>query len=615
MGGRRREPFGSSTRPGRYRRRVGFGQELPGASQPGAGPRRDCDGGCQYPRSALRTDVARDALDKGFCGGPGAAGSVVGPQPGRALGSPAGRSTGGQGGKAGRRPGSVPELLDRVGVARAADRLHAYPHEFSGGMRQRVVIAMALMASPRLLVADEPTTALDFRTQRKVLDLILELCRERDMALVIISHDIDVIADMAERIVVLYAARRSSLVSPECAQAPCPPLHGGIVGIAGRPEGPVPERLASISGSPPGPGNLSGCCRFAPRCDFATERCRAEAPGLRNVALQGPLVPNGPEGAGGEHLAACHFSEMFLKGELIGMTSPEAVGPRAGAGPELGEGADLVVDVSALVKHYGRPSDRGGEVVALSNVSLSIRRGEALGVVGESGSGKSTLARCLAGLTAPTSGSLTVSGMSWQGRLSDRERRQLAKKVQLVFQDPYASLNPRMKVGDLVGEGLKVHGLEPSRSASSTRVKELLVRVGLDGELSDRSPRQLSGVSASVSRIASALAVQPEVLILDEPVSSLDLSVQAQVLNLVRALTESGDQTVLFISHDLGVVRFVCDRVVVLQDGSVVDGGQVDAVLANPQHRFTEELIASVPGRRRPEDASVALSSNELPVS
>ena len=386
------------------------------------------------------------------------------------------------------------ELLDRVGVARAAERLHAYPHEFSGGMRQRVVIAMALMASPSLLVADEPTTALDLRTQRKVLDLILELCRERDMALVIISHDIDVIADMAERIVVLYAAQAVEFgVTGDVLRRPAHPYTAGLLASRADLEGPVPERLASISGSPPGPGNLSGCCRFAPRCDFATERCRAEAPGLRNVALQGPLVPNGPEGAGGEHLAACHFSEMFLKGELIGMTSPEAVGPRAGAGPELGEGADLVVDVSALVKHYGRPSDRGGEVVALSNVSLSIRRGEALGVVGESGSGKSTLARCLAGLTAPTSGSLTVSGMSWQGRLSDRERRQLAKKVQLVFQDPYASLNPRMKVGDLVGEGLKVHGLEPSRSARSTRVEELLVRVGLDGELSDRSPRQLSG--------------------------------------------------------------------------------------------------------------------------
>jgi oligopeptide transport system ATP-binding protein len=256
-----------------------------------------------------------------------------------------------------------------------------------------------------------------------------------------------------------------------------------------------------------------------------------------------------------------------------------------------------VVEVRHLCKNFYR-SGAGGRLVALDDVSFQVARGEVLGVVGESGSGKTTLARCIAGLTRPSAGTITVGNLEWSESLSGRERHTLSRQLQLVFQDPYASLNPRMKVSDLVAEGMLVHKLCQSRQGARVAALALIERVGLRPELAGRYPRELSGGQRQRVAIARALAVRPGVLVLDEPVSSLDLSIQAQVLNLIRDLIAAGDQSVLFIAHDLAVIRFVCDSVVVMQDGSIVERGSVGDVLGNPQHPFTRELLASVAGDR-----------------
>jgi len=259
---------------------------------------------------------------------------------------------------------------------------------------------------------------------------------------------------------------------------------------------------------------------------------------------------------------------------------------------------EWLVSVDGISKTFARQGRRGAEVRALDDVSFRLARGDVLGVVGESGSGKTTLSRCLAGLVDTSSGTVDVCGTTWTGRLGSPARRKLARKLQLVFQDPFGSLNPRMRVGALVGEGLLVHHLAARGAELDARVEKLLEQVGLRGSFALRHPRELSGGQRQRVAIARALAVEPEVLILDEPVSSLDLSVQAQVLNLIRDLIAERDRSVLFVSHDLAVVRFVCDSVIVMQDGTIVERGPVEDVLSDPQHAFTRELIASAPGRR-----------------
>jgi ABC-type glutathione transport system ATPase component len=274
-----------------------------------------------------------------------------------------------------------------------------------------------------------------------------------------------------------------------------------------------------------------------------------------------------------------------------------------------------IVTVSELAKRFRGAGGRGAEVVALAGVSLTVRRGEALGIVGESGSGKTTLARCLAGLTVPSGGIIEVCGLTWAGKLSHGRRRQLARRLQLVFQDPYTSLNPRMRTASLIGEGLRVHRLCQSREEERSRVEALMADVGLGAELARQYPRELSGGQRQRAALARALALGPEVLVLDEPVSSLDVSVQAQILNLLRDLAAEREMSTVIVSHDLAVIRFTCDRVIVMCEGAVVEEGAVEDVLSAPQHPYTRELIASVPGagpvppsERNPSDVA-----DELP--
>jgi len=253
------------------------------------------------------------------------------------------------------------------------------------------------------------------------------------------------------------------------------------------------------------------------------------------------------------------------------------------------------IRVSGLAKRFRGARGPGSDVMALDGVSLTVERGEVLGVVGESGSGKTTLARCLAALTVPTAGAIDVCGLSWSGTLNRAGHRQLARNLQLVFQDPYTSLNPRMRTASLIGEGLRVHHLVRSRDEERARVEALMASVGLGPDLAASHPGELSGGQRQRVALARALALSPQVLVLDEPVSSLDVSIQAQILNLLRDLTAERDTSTVIVSHELAVIRFICDRVIVMSEGAVVEKGAVEDILARPQHPYTRELISSVP--------------------
>lgn len=274
---------------------------------------------------------------------------------------------------------------------------------------------------------------------------------------------------------------------------------------------------------------------------------------------------------------------------------------------------DPVVRVTGLAKRFHAIRDRRGEVVALDGVSLTVQPAEVLGIVGESGSGKTTLARCLAALTMPTEGSIEVCGVTWSDRLNRDGRRRLARNLQLVFQDPYTSLSPRMRAGSLIGEGLQVHHLTKSKAAERDRVATLMADVGLGPELARSYPRELSGGQRQRVALARALALDPKVLVLDEPVSSLDVSIQAQILNLLRDLTAKREMSTVIISHDLAVIRFSCSRVIVMCEGSIVEEGAVEDILAAPKHAYTRELIASVPGAPRPSGTDPATGTASVP--
>ncbi|WP_017933323.1 dipeptide ABC transporter ATP-binding protein [Nocardioides sp. Iso805N] len=466
------------------------------------------------------------------------------------------------------RSARVATLLAEVGLPeRVAGQ---YPFELSGGMRQRVALAAALAADPQVLIADEPTTALDVTTQKDVLDLIAGLQRSRDMGLILITHDLGVARSRADRILVMYAGR---LVEQGSAAAvldtPGHPYSARLLGC----EPPLDRqltRLASIAGSVPQPYDVGAACAFAPRCMLAVDACVAAAP---------PLVAIGPG-----HAAACVRTGEVLDDPV----GPTVDGPRPEPveSPETGEvigatGAVPLLRVADLTRRF-----HGTETPALDGVSLEVAQGESVAVVGESGSGKTTLARCVVGLEHPDSGSIELAGGA-DGR---------AQRVQIVFQDPYSALNPGLTIGTTLRETLRAAG------RPAELVEGLLELVGLPAAYARRRPKALSGGERQRVAIARALAVEPDLLVLDESVSALDVSVQAQVLNLLRDLQQRLDLTLLFITHDLAVARQVSQRVYVMRAGRVVEHGPTDAVLARPQQDYTQRLLASVPSAHRTED-------------
>ncbi|MFE9427655.1 dipeptide ABC transporter ATP-binding protein [Kitasatospora sp. NPDC006697] len=478
--------------------------------------------------------------------------------------------------------GRAAELLDLVGIPDPRRALDAFPHEFSGGMRQRAMIAMAVANEPDVLLADEPTTALDVTIQAQVLDVLRTAQRETGAALVLVSHDLGVIAQLADRVAVMYAGRVvESAPVDELFAAPRHPYTLGLIGAVPRLDrsgGP----LVPIPGQPPALGELPPGCPFAPRCPLAGPDCLTAEP---------------PLAGGAGHLAACLRSarlaaERPAPGEVYPvpvLPPPAPVADRSALPP--------VLRVTGLAKTF--PVLRGtvvkrkvGEVYAVDGVHLDIRRGETLGLVGESGSGKSTTLFEVLGLGRPEAGRIELLGQD-TAALSREAAHRLRAKLQIVFQDPMASLDPRMPVGDIIAEPLTAQRAPRERIAE--RVPELLVRVGLLPEHAARYPHEFSGGQRQRISIARALAVSPELLVLDEPVSALDVSIQAGVLNLLQELKATLELSYLFVSHDLSVIRHLADRVSVTYLGRTVEQGPVEAVFAAPRHPYTRALLAAVP--------------------
>jgi peptide/nickel transport system ATP-binding protein len=451
------------------------------------------------------------------------------------------------------------------------------PFQLSGGMRQRVAIAAALGSDPQVLLADEPTTALDVTTQADVLTLLRRLQRERDMAMLLITHDLQVAFEVCDEVHVMYAG--SVLEHAAAARLSTTPAHPYSKGLlSSEPSASVRlQQLTHIPGSVPPASAVRETCAFAARCPHAEDRCRAGKPPLRLLRAA--------------HSTACLRAEELVD-ELVVRPRPEMPTP-------TGQEADLppLLQVRDLAKTYraGVTRARAAARPALDGVSVTVGAGESVGLVGESGSGKTTLARSVLGLLTPDAGSIRLADrdISRYDRLSRADLVRVRQDVQVVFQDPYASLNPRLRVGTALAEALQ----HRRPSAEPATPESLLESVGLPSGYVGRRPAALSGGERQRVAIARALAVAPRLLVCDEPVAALDVSVQAQVLELLRRVQVEQGVSLLFITHDLAVVRQIADRVVVLYRGHVVETGSTDRVLDHPEHEYTTLLISSRPGR------------------
>jgi peptide/nickel transport system ATP-binding protein len=468
-------------------------------------------------------------------------------------------------------------------MPRPRERLDDYPHQLSGGMRQRVMIALGLMCDPGLLIADEPTTALDVSIQAQILTLIDDLKSQLSMGVLLVTHDMGVIAEYADRVAVMYGGRMVEQAGVrELFAAPRHRYTEALLAAMPTLELDRGADLATIPGAPPKLLELPPQCRFAPRCAFAQDDCRQADPSL---------VESGPG-----HLHACFHPADESSSLLIG-TERLRSRPKQEAG-----GSDTLVQLFDVHKKFGlrslRPFGPKRAVHAVSGVTLSIGAGETFGIVGESGCGKTTIGRMLVGLERPSSGSVTFDGrdLAAQGRKVLRKRR---RDLQMMFQDSAAALDPRMTVAALIEEPLVAQGVGTRRERRQT-VSELLDAVGLPPEAAQRYAHEFSGGQRQRIAMARALALRPKVIVADEPVSALDVSVQAQILNLMRSLQDRYGQTYVVISHDLSLLKYLADRIGVMYLGRLVELGASEDVYRAPRHPYTAGLIKAIPA---PESA------------
>jgi oligopeptide/dipeptide ABC transporter ATP-binding protein len=474
------------------------------------------------------------------------------------------------------------ELLELVGIAQPDRRAKAFPHELSGGERQRVVIAIAIANDPDLLICDEPTTALDVTVQAQILDVLRTARDVTGAGVLIITHDLGVVSEFADRAMVMYAGREVEIAAvDDLYRDRRMPYTVGLLGSVPRLDAPQGTRLVPIPGAPPNLATLApDSCPFAPRCPLAIDECRSAEPALITVSE--------------DHRAACIRTDDVAGRAAADIfevtTAPAAIDTAADRNP-------TVLRVVGLSKTY--PLTKGvvfrrrvGEVRAVDSVSFTLEQGRTLAIVGESGSGKSTTLQQVLELNAPQSGSIEVLGADVAG-LNAQRRRALRRDIQVVFQDPVASLDPRLPVSEVIAEPLQANGFH--KSAADARVAELLDIVGLRHADATRYPAEFSGGQKQRIGIARALALQPKILALDEPVSALDVSIQAGIINLLLDLQERFGLSYLFVSHDLSVVKHLAHHVVVMYRGAIVEQGAGDEVFTNPQHEYTRQLLDAVP--------------------
>ena len=474
-------------------------------------------------------------------------------------------------------------LMTAVGLSTGT--LDVYPFQLSGGQRQRALIAMMLAGEPEVLIADEPTTALDVSVQAQILKLLKELQQARGMGLLLITHDLDVAGDMADRVAVMYAgqivewAARDQLYG-----APRHPYTQKLFAVLPRLDRRG-QRLDSLSGRVPGPDAVIPGCRFAERCPQVFEHCRLEAPGWHEVE------------AG--HFARCHLAE---EGQWPVASGQSTGVPEASSQSHVPRATRPVLEITDLAVHF--PIRKGllrrtvDHFKAVDGVSLTVAAGETLALVGESGCGKTTLARAVLRLLEPTAGVVRM-GDDDLGKLQGEALRLKRRDMQIVFQDPFSSLNPRMKVGAILEEGMAALMPELNAAGWAGRIAALLDQVGLPAEAVGRYPHEFSGGQRQRIAIARALAVEPKLLILDEPTSALDVSVQAQILNLLADIQAQQGLAYLFITHNLSVVGYLAHRVAVMRGGRIVEEGATEQVLTQPHADYTRQLLEAVPGGGR----------------
>jgi peptide/nickel transport system ATP-binding protein len=477
-------------------------------------------------------------------------------------------------------------LLRRMGVPSPERALQGYPHQLSGGMRQRVMLTIGFGNQPSLIIADEPTTALDVTIQREILQLLKELNTELGTAILLVTHDLGVVAALCHRVAVMYAGEivESGTVGAVLSR-PLHPYTQSLLNAVPRLDRPSPamRRLHVIEGQPPDPRNHLSGCRFAERCPYRIEAC-TEHPTLHELA------PG--------HRAACWVAER--SGSQVPWHEPPGVIQVADAAVEKRRLSDEpILTLRDLTKHFplanSKPFGRVRVVHAVDDVDLSVARGETLGLVGESGSGKSTVARLITRLSDPTAGVIRFKGADIT-RMGPAEIRPLRRHMQMIFQDPYASLNPRMTVGEIIAEPYRFHEPEASAAAVATQVQDILARVGLGGAgMAARYPHEFSGGQRQRIGIARSLILRPEFIVADEPVSALDVNIQAQVINLLAELQEELGLTYVIIAHDLAVIRHMSDRIAVMYMGRIVEVATAHSIFATPLHPYTRLLIDSVP--------------------
>lgn len=527
------------------------------------------------------------------------------------------------------------DLLGRMGITSPERAVTNFPHQFSGGMRQRVMLAMGFGNDPSLLIADEPTTALDVTIQAQILDLLRELNADFGTAIILISHDLGVVANVCSRVVVMYAGEVvEEGPTEDLLSNPMHPYTWALINAVPRVDRAERKhkRLTVIEGAPPDAINPPSGCRFADRCPFRISKCDEHptaievAPGRRAacwVTQSGTTLPkidsenetpaftSAVENDQIEHAAIASNKTRYWQaaGDHAASSTPERELNRIGDPSRT-----PVIQLKRVVKYFplkgGNWIGKTENVHAVDGIDLAVLAGETVGLVGESGCGKSTVARLITRLYRPTSGEIWFEGQEI-GPMSNAELRPIRRHIQMMFQDPYASLNPRMTVGSIIGEPLRVHDITHDQAETKERVQELLALVGLSPRSADQYPHEFSGGQRQRIGIARTLAVEPRFIVADEPISSLDVNIQAQILNLLVELQEQLDLTYVFISHNLSVVRHISDRIVVLYLGKVTEVASNLDLFDHPLHPYTKCLISAVPV----PDAHVECERRRIPLT